>query len=384
MQNERDRRPIDPPPIVQLRIASTDTRTATNNYLQSPYIFMCVTLEPANAGIDRLSCPAGVLAGTIVSSLYRLRDVDNTEAGFFVFGDTSVRGEGSFRLKFCLFEITANSSTSCSTKFGAISYIKSVTSDVFTSFACKVFPGMQQTTFLSRTFSDQGVRLRIRKETRLQNDKHQSGQNHEQRTVVIHALEHEVGINSKDTKHRGMQTSGAILVPAKEEPGKVCAAYSLPLASFGGSLNERFYSTDFPIFSNRETEGCAVNRWLHVQGLAPLICSSDKAARHRDSRLENDLSIGRYSSYEEGHQSDVRSIEEDYVDMQHFLYNDPSDLRMQFRGYHVFAPATSAPLSSQSAILSRDYHVDEELSVLNHTFSLGDNLTLPPILSDGA
>jgi hypothetical protein len=43
--------------------------------------------------------------GSIVSSLYRLKDIDNTDGGFFVFPDLSVRMEGAYRLKFSLFEI---------------------------------------------------------------------------------------------------------------------------------------------------------------------------------------------------------------------------------------------------------------------------------------
>jgi len=36
------------------------------------------------------------LAGTLVSSLHRLKDVDNMDAGFFVFSDLSVRHEGTY------------------------------------------------------------------------------------------------------------------------------------------------------------------------------------------------------------------------------------------------------------------------------------------------
>lgn len=45
------------------------------------------------------------LSGTTVSSLYRLRDVDNSDGGFFVFGDLAVKQEGKFKLRFSLFEI---------------------------------------------------------------------------------------------------------------------------------------------------------------------------------------------------------------------------------------------------------------------------------------
>ena len=43
--------------------------------------------------------------GSVVSSLYHLKDIDNSDAGFFVFPDLSVRMEGTYRLKLSLFEI---------------------------------------------------------------------------------------------------------------------------------------------------------------------------------------------------------------------------------------------------------------------------------------
>ncbi|ORY02696.1 hypothetical protein K493DRAFT_194001, partial [Basidiobolus meristosporus CBS 931.73] len=94
------------------------------------------------------------LAGTLVSSLYKLRDIDQSENGFFVFPDISVRLEGRFRLRFNLYEIVNQSAV----------HICSVVSDVFTVYSPKLFPGMSESTALSRIFSDQGVRIRIRKD----------------------------------------------------------------------------------------------------------------------------------------------------------------------------------------------------------------------------
>lgn len=45
------------------------------------------------------------LTGTQVSSLYHLKDLDNTDAAFFVFPDLGVRKEGRYKLKLTLFEI---------------------------------------------------------------------------------------------------------------------------------------------------------------------------------------------------------------------------------------------------------------------------------------
>ncbi|KAF7722630.1 hypothetical protein EC973_002902 [Apophysomyces ossiformis] len=99
-----------------------------------------------------------VLSGQTVSSMYKLKDIDNRDGGFFVFGDVSVKLEGQFRLKFCLFEITLT---------GAVN-LMSIVSEPFSVYSSKSFPGMLESTFLSRSFSDQGVRIRIRKEHRVQ------------------------------------------------------------------------------------------------------------------------------------------------------------------------------------------------------------------------
>ncbi|KAG0329770.1 hypothetical protein BGZ99_000506 [Dissophora globulifera] len=151
---ERDRRPIDPPPIVQIKLADPSS-DRNKDYLQSPYLFMCCNLVQANDSSGEIVAPAHrALAGTVVSSLNRLKDVDNSDGGFFVFGDMSVRVEGHFRLRFTLFELAE----------GQVVHVMSTVSSPMTVHSSKTFPGMSESTFLSRSFSDQGVRIRIRKD----------------------------------------------------------------------------------------------------------------------------------------------------------------------------------------------------------------------------
>ncbi|OZJ06625.1 hypothetical protein BZG36_00377 [Bifiguratus adelaidae] len=140
-----DRRPIDPP-----------------EYLQNPYFFMYACLANADTR-QELNFVNGnrTTAGTVVQSPYRLKDVDNTDGGFFIFPDMSVRMEGVFRLKFSLFDIVD----------GDVTLIKSIFSEPFTVYSPKQFPGMSESTFLTRSFSDQGVRIRIRKENRVGSSK---------------------------------------------------------------------------------------------------------------------------------------------------------------------------------------------------------------------
>ncbi|CAJ0760261.1 259_t:CDS:2, partial [Entrophospora sp. SA101] len=78
------------------------------------------------------------------------------DGGFFVFGDISIRVEGRYRLRFSLFEVIKNE----------VIHLQSIISDIFTIYSAKAFPGASESTFLSRSFSDQGVRIRIRKEHR--------------------------------------------------------------------------------------------------------------------------------------------------------------------------------------------------------------------------
>ncbi|KAG0235611.1 hypothetical protein BGW41_000712 [Actinomortierella wolfii] len=153
-QKERDRRPVDPPPIIQIKLADPSL-DRNKDYLQSPYLFMCCNLVHASDPMGEIVAPAHrVLAGTVVSSLHRLKDVDNSDGGFFVFGDMSVRIEGHFCLRFTLFELID----------GEVIQVMSIVSDPLTVYSSKNFPGMSESTFLSRCFSDQGVRIRIRKD----------------------------------------------------------------------------------------------------------------------------------------------------------------------------------------------------------------------------
>ncbi|KAJ5172408.1 Velvet factor [Penicillium capsulatum] len=152
---EKERKPIDPPPIVQLRVRDEGSYLA-QHYLQSPYYFMCCSLYDATDDRPVPVAPSTALAGTLVSSLHRLKDLDNSDGGFFVFGDLSVKIEGEFRLKFTLFEMRKE----------LVSYLKTIVSERFTVSPPKSFPGMMESTSLSRSFAEQGVKLRIRKEPR--------------------------------------------------------------------------------------------------------------------------------------------------------------------------------------------------------------------------
>ncbi|KAI8339463.1 velvet factor-domain-containing protein [Chlamydoabsidia padenii] len=154
--NERDRRPIEPPPILQihwLHCSPDDTKKS----LQCPFYFMVANLISADSG-DLLSTQ-DYLDGSTMSSLYRLRDVDDTDGGFFVFGNLYCKKEGYYKLQFSLFEIIG----------GIVQNRQTIMSEPFKTYMAKHYPGPVKASLLSKTFSDQGVKMRIRKEHRSNN-----------------------------------------------------------------------------------------------------------------------------------------------------------------------------------------------------------------------
>ncbi|EIM20556.1 hypothetical protein WALSEDRAFT_58065 [Wallemia mellicola CBS 633.66] len=161
--SKADRRPIDPPPIVQLKVYSNHQNFKSRqdlsfNHFQSPYFFVYCSLagEDSDEELHILSeTKTRYTTGNVTSSIYCLRDLDLTEVLVAVFPDVSVRVEGRFRLKFSLFEIQNKTY-----------HRKSLFSDPFTVFSAKRFPGMDQSTELSQCLANQGLKIRIRRDNR--------------------------------------------------------------------------------------------------------------------------------------------------------------------------------------------------------------------------
>lgn len=95
---------------------------------------MCVSLYDATK--DRIA-PSTVLAGILVSSLHHLKDIDNLDGGFFIFGGLSIKVKGEFRLKFTLFEMQSD----------IVVNLGSIICNRFTVFPSRSFPGMAESTF---------------------------------------------------------------------------------------------------------------------------------------------------------------------------------------------------------------------------------------------
>lgn len=174
-----DRRPVDPPPIVELKIFEGEpgqerdvTFTVTANY------FLFSTLEQArNIAPGRGQQPQNqltVLTGTPVAGMVYL-DRPNP-AGYFIFPDLSVRHEGKYRLSFSLYEELkeakdedkdSDPSKSSDAGDAHVTHRLEVKSVPFTVYSAKKFPGLTESTALSRMVAEQGCRVRIRRDVRM-------------------------------------------------------------------------------------------------------------------------------------------------------------------------------------------------------------------------
>ncbi|KAJ1930478.1 hypothetical protein IWQ60_000263 [Tieghemiomyces parasiticus] len=162
VQNDRRRDQIrDPCNLLHVPLLFVRDHSGVNvtSFEHSPYYFMFATLTTEDGSKEIHILPdyqTHIIRGSVVSSIYFARDTDDVEGAFFLFPDISVRVEGTYRLKFSLFEIVGN----------VVYFCKSCISSPFTIYSAKKFPGMDPSTALSQAFAKQGLKVRMRSENR--------------------------------------------------------------------------------------------------------------------------------------------------------------------------------------------------------------------------
>ncbi|KAM5473045.1 hypothetical protein MauCBS54593_002759 [Microsporum audouinii] len=114
------------------------------------------------------------LIGSLSASAFKLSDPAGKLGIWFILQDLSVRTEGMFRLKMNFVNVgtpqaslSQNPNSSSSTPIlnhGSAPVLASVYSDVFQVFSAKKFPGVIESTPLSKCFAIQGIKIPIRKD----------------------------------------------------------------------------------------------------------------------------------------------------------------------------------------------------------------------------
>ncbi|KAL9120910.1 MAG: hypothetical protein Q9187_002537 [Circinaria calcarea] len=180
---ERDRRVIDPPPILQLSLTDFDPESAADvEELRWPLnVAHCALYSvphqssAVSTGIDVTSIPdpnnpskfSRRLMGTLVATPFVGIDpeapaceTENSRLGcFFIFHDLSCRQNGLYKLRFTLMHLNVELALTG----GQGSIVSSVESDVFEVFSAKDFPGMKASTALTRDLKRQGANVQVKK-----------------------------------------------------------------------------------------------------------------------------------------------------------------------------------------------------------------------------
>ncbi|KAG9235098.1 velvet factor-domain-containing protein [Amylocarpus encephaloides] len=108
------------------------------------------------------------LIGSLAASAFRLTDPDDRIGIWFVLQDLSVRTEGTFRLRFSFVNVGLPSADGTSGTMrvnkGKAPVLASCYSDCFTVYSAKKFPGVVESTGLSKCFATQGIKIPIRKD----------------------------------------------------------------------------------------------------------------------------------------------------------------------------------------------------------------------------
>jgi hypothetical protein len=161
---ERDRRVIDPPPIIQLTVSDPKTGIVDLDELRySLNLVHCTLWNEAGTGEETaLIQPDRTtrrLMGQLVASPSVAKDEHDVEGCFFCFPDLSCRTNGRYRLRFVLMRIDP-----MQMQVGDVSPILTdVLSDVFTVYTAKDFPGMRPSSALTRALKLQGCNIQVKK-----------------------------------------------------------------------------------------------------------------------------------------------------------------------------------------------------------------------------
>lgn len=179
-----DRRPVDPPPVVELRIfelvSESEVKEITMSYDASFMLHASLEASRPIANGQRFSGPMSpVLTGLPVAAANYL---DRPKpAAYFIFSDLSVRHEGWFRLRFTLLEqvklpedadperplaVGQDPSSAAARIQKGMTNRMEVVSAPFQVYSAKKFPGLSESTELSRCVAEQGCRVRIRRDVR--------------------------------------------------------------------------------------------------------------------------------------------------------------------------------------------------------------------------
>ncbi|KAH9831874.1 Velvet factor [Teratosphaeria destructans] len=110
------------------------------------------------------------LIGSLTVNAARLKDPAGKESYWFVLQDLSVRTEGWFRLRMNFIDLRGKGTEASGLNKGKAPVLAWAFSDKFQVYSAKKFPGVIESTPLSKCFAQQGIKIPIRKDVKGEGD----------------------------------------------------------------------------------------------------------------------------------------------------------------------------------------------------------------------
>ncbi|KAF1998061.1 hypothetical protein P154DRAFT_439966 [Amniculicola lignicola CBS 123094] len=133
-------------------------------YGQNPY---APSQAPPQAPAPPASTASGMFTRNLIGSLsvnaFRLQDTEGKPGFWFVLQDLSVRTEGVFRLKMNFVDVGSGHNDN-RLNTGRAPVLATCFSEPFQVYSAKKFPGVIESTPLSKAFAHQGIKIPIRKD----------------------------------------------------------------------------------------------------------------------------------------------------------------------------------------------------------------------------
>ncbi|KAF2683439.1 hypothetical protein K458DRAFT_390053 [Lentithecium fluviatile CBS 122367] len=131
-----------------------------NQHAYPPPVAMPIVAQPQASATGMFTRN---LIGSLTVNAFKLTDTEGKIGFWFVLQDLSVRTEGSFRLKMNFVDVGSGHNNN-SLNTGRAPVLATCFSDAFQVYSAKKFPGVIESTPLSKAFASQGIKIPIRKD----------------------------------------------------------------------------------------------------------------------------------------------------------------------------------------------------------------------------
>ncbi|KAJ3216446.1 hypothetical protein HK099_005862 [Clydaea vesicula] len=162
--SNKDRRPIDPPPILELLKMDHEEQLYP---IIKDSMFFCMRVELWNSNGTSESCrkihsDLPLFVGSQMENSRVLTDDLGRIGTFFIFKDLSVRDHGTYTLKFFFFDLESMESPGSLIEH-SLTAEAVIFSNPFNVSTAREFSGVLQSSNLAKVFKSQGVKLSIKK-----------------------------------------------------------------------------------------------------------------------------------------------------------------------------------------------------------------------------